>query len=248
MAKILRSLLRKSLFGKRGNLISLDDPFSTMNQLLEGRPVRAIVDAGGSDGRVSRRLLEWFPESTVYAFEPNPAYEDALNAFAAIESRFKPQFCALANVAGKRPLHVTRSPGATSFYQPSPQLRDYQTQSAEIVRTIEVPTARLDDWAQKQGLAGIDVIKLDVQGGELGVLEGAGHLLDQTISAVYTEVLFNPLYDGAALFGDLDRFLRGRGFALFNLYGPKSDRHGVLLWANAIYTRADPSRLQRKIK
>jgi hypothetical protein len=56
------------------------------------------------------------------------------------------------------------------------------------------------------------------------------------------------LDDPFSLFGDLDRFLRGRGFALFNLYGPKSDRHGVLLWANAIYTRADPSCLQREIK
>jgi FkbM family methyltransferase len=247
MAKLLRSLLRRTLFGKRGNLVSLDDPIPTMARLIEGRQVRAIVDAGASDGRVSRRLLESFPDATVYAFEPNPDYEQALGAFAASESRFKPQLCALADAAGRRPLHITRSPGATSFFQPSALLHEYETQSGEIVRTIEVPTTRLDDWAAERSLAGIDVIKLDVQGGELGVLEGATRLLHGSVSAVYTEVLFNPLYDGAALFADLDHFLRVRGFALFNLYGPKADCHGGLLWANAIYTRADACRGQARV-
>lgn len=239
MAKLLRSLLRKTLFGKRNNLISLDDPFPTLARLVQGRRVRFIVDAGASDGRVSRRLLACFPEATVFAFEPNPLYAEPLRAFASSEPRFRPQQIALAAAPGQRTLHVTRSAGGTSLFQPTAELREYAAPSAEVLRLIEVSTMRLDDWAEGEGVAGIDVLKLDVQGGELDLLDGARRLLKNSVAIIYTEVLFHPLYEHGALFGQIDQFLREMGFALFNLYGPKADRRGALLWANAIYTRID---------
>ena len=44
---------------------------------------------------------------------------------------------------------------------------------------VEVLVVRLDDWARQRRLGPVDFIKLDVEGGELAVLEGAGHLLLQ---------------------------------------------------------------------
>lgn len=239
MAKVLRSIIRKTLFGKRGNLVSLDDPFSTLARLLRGRTVRAMVDAGASDGRVSRRMMEQFPEATVYAFEPNPAYQAALRGFAERDPRFKPQFSALAAAAGVQTLNVARSPGATSLFQPSERLREYAADSAEVVEAVKVPVTTLDSWAKAEGVSPIGVIKLDIQGGELGALQGAQGLLRDSVMGIYTEVLFSPLYQDGALFGEIDAFLRANEFALYNFYGPKTDRAGALLWANAIYVRND---------
>lgn len=136
MAKVLRSIIRKTLFGKRGNLVSLDEPFSTLARLLGGRAIRAMVDAGASDGRVSRRMMERFPEATVYAFEPNPAYQAALRGFAERDPRFKPRFSALAAAAGVRKLNVARSPGATSLFQPSARLREFAADDTEVVQSV----------------------------------------------------------------------------------------------------------------
>jgi FkbM family methyltransferase len=41
----------------------------------------------------------------------------------------------------------------------------------------EVPVVRLDDWAREHQLTRLDVVKLDIEGGELAALSGAAHTL-----------------------------------------------------------------------
>jgi FkbM family methyltransferase len=41
----------------------------------------------------------------------------------------------------------------------------------------EVPVRRLDDWARENGLTRLDVVKLDIEGGEIAALSGAAHTL-----------------------------------------------------------------------
>jgi hypothetical protein len=74
----------------------------------------------------------------------------------------------------------------------------------------------LDAWSDDAGISAIDVLKLDTQGSELGVLRGARRRL-RTARALEVEVEFNPIYQGQPLFGDVDRFLRRRGFLLWRL-------------------------------
>jgi hypothetical protein len=57
---------------------------------------------------------------------------------------------------------------------------------------------------------------LDVQGAELGVLQGASKIL-RTVKWVDIEVEFSPIYDGVPLFSEIDQFLRSQGFDLWRL-------------------------------
>ena len=41
----------------------------------------------------------------------------------------------------------------------------------------EVPVIRLDDWARSSGLTRLDLVKLDIEGGEIAALSGAAHTL-----------------------------------------------------------------------
>ena len=100
MAKILRSLLYRALSGPKSNLVCLEDPYACLQRLLRGHRVTGIVDAGASDGRVSRRLFKRFPDATIYAFEPQPHYHKQLDAFARRDRRFKPQRLALLDRPG----------------------------------------------------------------------------------------------------------------------------------------------------
>jgi hypothetical protein len=77
------------------------------------------------------------------------------------------------------------------------------------------------------------LLKLDCQGAELEILQGTEKSL-QLIKIINTEVLFNPLYEGAPRFCDIHDFLTPRGFELRRLHsfsGPKTAIH----WADAIY-------------
>lgn len=230
--------LKKKLLRKDQNLISVEEPFAVMQRLLEARGVRTILDIGASNGSVSRRLLQHFPQAVLFGFEPNPLYRETLMEYGRRDGRFRPEFVAVGEREGSVTLRVAASPGNTSLYSPGERLKSYDAAGAVIHAEQEVPMVRIDDWAQRQQLAAIEVMKFDIQGGELKAMEGATEILRSSTLAIYTEVLFNSLYEGGAVFSDIDRFLRSCGFVLYDLYKPKYDPKGLLLWGNAVFVHA----------
>jgi hypothetical protein len=59
----------------------------------------------------------------------------------------------------------------------------------------------------------VDLSKIDVQGGELAVFQGAEETLRRT-RMMWTEVSFRTMYEGAALFSDIHSFMYQSGFIL----------------------------------
>lgn len=94
----------------------------------------------------------------------------------------------------------------------------------------------------------VDFLKIDVQGGELAVFEGAAQLLSSAL-AIETEVEFVEVYEGQPLFSDVDQYLRKLGFGLVKFLGPRSctlspcifggnaDIGNQLVWSDALYMR-----------
>jgi len=149
--------------------------------------------------------------------------------------------------------HVTRYPGCSSLLEPNPDVIDlFQTMGCvpengnfHVVATEQVQTTRLDDVVPE--LRG-DLLKIDIQGAELMVLQNGPRVLGQTL-VLETEAEFVPLYRDQPLFGDLHSFLRSQGFMLHKLidcggrpfegvnaqnpFAPVSQ----LMWADAIFVR-----------
>lgn len=227
--------LKKLILGKSKNLVSLEDPFAQMQRLLQGQRVTGILDAGASHGRISGKLLRRFPQADVFAFEPNSRYGDILQQYARVEPRFHPYFIALSDEKGRARLNLTATPGSTSLLTPNPRMRELFRADASIESSTEVDVTTIDDWVQSTGSPAIQVMKFDIQGAELKALRGATRTLRESTSLIYIELWFNPGYEGAALYGEVDSFLRSQGFMLFDIYKPKYDPHGVITWANAIF-------------
>jgi hypothetical protein len=115
-----------------------------------------------------------------------------------------------------------------------------------VVRTEPVDTTRLDDVP---AAAGAEFLKLDLQGCSLMALENAQELL-KSVLVIQAEVEFLPMYQGQALFSEVELFLRGRGFAFHRFYPVVSRvvkpmlvdqnyRAGLsqLFWADAVFVR-----------
>jgi FkbM family methyltransferase len=172
-----------------------------------------VIEAGarwGVDERWQR-----LGDVRVIGFEPDP---DECARIAAANPAVEYVPLALGAQDGHATLHLTVEPACASLYPPHP---DSVAERPELaiaapVGTTEVAITTLATWAASASVDAIDVIKLDTQGSELGILEGAGDLLD-TVRFLQVEVEFNPIYEGQPLFGDVDRFLRDRGFVLWRL-------------------------------
>lgn len=235
MTNQFSSFVKKKLLGKNNNLVSFEEPFDVMPRLLKGHNVTGIIDAGASNGRISKRLLRKFPAAQAYAFEPNPFYAETLNQYAKDEPRFHPQFLALSDSEGQATLHVTESPGSTSLLTPGKRLQEILPEGASVKNDEEVELVTIDNWAQRNGDLAIELMKFDIQGAELKALRGAVNTLQNSTLIVYTEISFNPLYEGSAIYSEIDLFLREHGFALYDMYKPKYHPNGLIMWANAIF-------------
>lgn len=239
MAKLFHSFLRQTLFRKKDNLLSLDDPYPTMLKLFGDKPVLNILDAGASNGHVTRRLLKQFPNATSYLFEPNPAYAPQLQTLAKQDSRIVPQLKALSNTEGQMTFHITQSPGRSSLFKTAVNAADADHEKRQVKQTIDVPVVTVDQWKQRENVGKIDLMKLDIQAGELNALKGADKTLREEVSMIFTEAFFNPRYQGGALFGEIDTYLRQCGFTLFSIYSPRANEQGKLLWANVLFVHEE---------
>lgn len=238
MANRLSTWLQRLVCAKKGNLNSFDEPYGVMARLLRDHRVTGILDVGASNGHISQRLLRKFPEATSYAFEPNPLYRETLTRLSSDDARIQPQFYALSDEEREVELQLTTSPGSTSLFTPATRLQQMYPEATQVQGVEKVKAVTIDGWAASQDNPAIQVIKFDIQGGELAAMRGATKQLQNSALLVYTEILFNVLYDGGAIYSQLDQYLREYGFVLYDIYKPKYNDNGLLMWGNAIFLHA----------
>lgn len=239
MTNRFSSFAKKKLLGKNQNLVSVNEPYGVMAQLLKDCVVTGIIDAGASDGRISKRLLRKFPSANIYAFEPNPFYTETLQQYAKEERRFHPQFFALSDHEGDAELHVTESPGSTSLLMPGKRLKQIDPHGTSVKSLEKVKVVTIDEWAKRNDNPDIQLMKFDIQAAELKALRGAVHVLRGSTLLVYTEICFNPMYEEGTIFSEIDLFLRKYGFALYDIFTPKYGPSGLILWGNAIFLNTE---------
>ncbi len=147
-------------------------------------------------------------------------------------------------------LNICNYPMTSSLFVPNmPLVEKFQNlaELMQVVRKEPVTTKRLDDIAE---VSEADYLKIDAQGAELAILEGAPRLLEQVV-VVHTEVEFVPLYEGQPLFADVDSELRRQGFLLhkfpvdpagrpfkpFSLENDLNRPISQVLWADVVYVK-----------
>lgn len=163
-------------------------------------------------------LLRDIPNSRYYGFEVEEQLCQELNSKTPDNVTFYPQ--AIAKSQGERTLYEAQHPVCSSLYEPNETLIDFFN-GLDLVKLKEkhtLQTCDLDTFVEKENLEPIDFIKIDVQGAELEIFQGAENAL-KNVSMIVSEVEFAPIYKDQPLFSDVDIFLRERGFSFFKFLG-----------------------------
>lgn len=204
-------------------------------KLIPG-PCTRIIDAGAHTGEVAAALDLAFRPRQLLLVEANPALAANLRHRFAAQPHITVAGVALSDCHGSLPFYRHDFDAASSLFAlKSGYLASLNLPDAQTV--IEVPARRLEEVAQEAGLAEVDLLKLDCQGAELAILRGAGDFLSR-IRCVYTEVSFDAIYSGGALFHEIHALLRAAGFALVHLVtSPGAGRNHDQ--GDALYVRGD---------
>jgi FkbM family methyltransferase len=209
------------------------DPFAVQQHLLAGRSCRTIFDVGAYKGHVAATYHQLFPTADIYSFEPFPPSYELLAQRFGKHSKIHLVNCAVSSQSGESTFNVNQNPATNSLLATG---QGYSAVKAVTDKQIQVPTVTLDEFVASRNLAAPEILKFDIQGNELNALRGAEQMLSgEGPLLIYTEVLFEQLYQNCARFGDLAEFLAGKSYDLYNLYSLHHSPEGRLEYGDAVF-------------
>ena len=200
-----------------------------------------LIDIGAS-GDLPEHWMNIEKYLRVIGFEPDKKAHEELVAKAEQHRVYLP--LALAEKTGESDFFITRKQMVSSMLRPNRKLLDEfpHPNRFDIVETIKMKTDTLDTALYNENA---DFIKLDTQGSELFILQGASETLSKKLLGVEVEVEFTEMYEHQPLFGEVDSFLRQSGFVLLGFiqisqWKRKSTQigKGQTMFADALYIKS----------
>ncbi len=193
-------------------------------------------------------------------FEANLKAAKELQAIGTdIYSNFVVYNNAIASKNGSAIFYITESEVNSSLLKPGAEMVDrYNNSGMKVRETIKVATRTLDSIIREVGKTYYhpgEIIKLDCQGAEYGILCAARETLAKQCVAIWCEVLFFQIYKKQNNFFDINKLLSSKGFTLYGLYPKyiskkmldrtKYETNERLMWADAFYIK-DPLSCENK--
>jgi FkbM family methyltransferase len=206
-----------------------------------------ILDVGAHRGQTASTYLQLFPKAHIHSFEALPAtYQRLVNEHGE-DRRVECVEKAIADAVEEQTFYINHF-DATNSLLPRPQEeKRYYPASAEPKAETTVQTTTIDHYTSEHNIKHVDILKLDIQGGELMALEGAEEMMaSQDISLVYTEVMFAEKYKNQPFLDEVWGAMKERGYSLFNLYNLSVAPDGQLHEADAIFVSREVRSALRK--
>jgi FkbM family methyltransferase len=200
------------------------------------RHLPVVFDVGANVGQTLRGMLQYFPRSSIYSFEPVSA------SFRTLASRYagrpnvtlvQKAFGECAGVA-RMPLHSDSE--LNTLASEHPRMDDLTGESEDI--TVDT----IDSFCMSEGIESIDILKLDVQGWELKAIRGAAGMIgSRRIRIVFSEVGFRRRDGDLQHFAELNDHLEENGFWLSGFYDAYrwGEARKYLGFASALYLNPD---------
>ena len=212
-------------------------PERRLARFLRDNEIGLVIDVGAGSGQFGSSLRRAGYRGRIVSFEPVSAGYQVLEKIASRDAGWESHRVALANRDGVGRMHVSKNLASSSFLDIDHPLDAYP--EAAYVGTEEVTTARLDSIAAGFGIGDRPtMIKIDVQGFTLEVLDGSAQTLGD-VSCLQIEMSLVPLYANEPTMPSLLGYLDARGFALTEIEPGFYERDtGRLLQVDGRFIRA----------
>jgi len=186
---------------------------------LKEYKVNFVLDVGANVGQFAVDIRDAGYTGELLSFEPEPIAFNTLSLKSSKDKKWHVYNLALSNSNCLANFHVSSDDALSSSLNFPTQLQLNTYPKSATSKDILVNCVTLDGYIGKfhdDRESKVIALKLDVQGHELKVLEGAKEVL-QEISLIYCEVSFSYLYESQPSFFELLDFLDKVGFELVDI-------------------------------
>lgn len=214
------------------------DAYSMQQSLfkLTNTKCKTIFDIGANVGNISIRYRRLFPDAFIHSFEPFPETFNTLTEKVANDKSISINQLAISNSPGEEKFFVNHIYATNSLLERPWKGKPYYPENATAKAEITVHSTSINEYVKKNSISHIDILKMDIQGGELRALQGATELLKTgAIFMIYTEVMYIPHYEKSPMMYEIWSFLAKYGYSLFNVYNNSVAKDGQLRQGDAIF-------------
>jgi|SRR5579859_770826 len=216
-------------------LCSLDRFFPLLKR--SGFAPRHIWDVGANHGNWTRAAIRYFPGAEYTLVEPQDTLKEHVEDLIRGEYKLRWINAGAGNRVGTLPFYVATSDESSSFL-------DVSRIKEEAVRRLEVPMRTLNEIRTTFSLPVPDMLKIDAEGLDLKVLEGATDLLGQT-EIVLAEGSIGQL-DFENMAGALIDAMDDYGYRLFDITDVvRSPKHDALWLCEFAFLLKSSERLKQ---
>lgn len=173
--------------------------------------IDVIYDIGANIGTWTLLAKAVIPGAEIHAFEPLLSHQEGFVQNTRGIEDIVLHGIALGSANREESLHVTDFSDASSILPLTQKSEEHF--GLKEVRNIKVQTKKLDEYRMVRDFPLPDLMKLDVQGYELQILNGGRECLKSS-KAVILEVSFIEFYKNQCLFEEVVEFMKDAGFGV----------------------------------
>ena len=233
LIRILKSLLSNSQIS--------DHRFQNKNQVTNSNIIlyllkkknflpNFIVDVGCGYGEWTKKLLKIFPSSSYFLFDADKNNNNKLNELKKKNKKINYKICLLSNDIK-----------SYKFYNMGYGSSIFEEQTTHERKVEEILSTKLIDELPKNLIDfNNNLIKLDVQGSELKVLDGLENFI-KFFEVIIMEVSLHGYNKNSPLFDEVINYMTNKNFRLYDIFDSKrlGKNKSFLLQFDCMFVRSD---------
>ena len=240
MKKIMKKL--RALLGFKIERINMFNDAFYMQKILTNLQNKEVVifDVGAFDGGTALTYKTLFPTSKIYSFEP---FQESFSELVKNTRNYKDIITINKGLGEEEGVCKFQS---NSFAPTNSLLKTNQNVGKiwgdgllDTIETVDVEITTIDSFVNLNLIQNIDILKMDVQGAEYMIMNGAKESLKKgIIKIIYTEIIILPTYKQQLAFDEMINLMNSYGFKLYNLYNLDTTKEGELRQVDAIFIKS----------